>query len=174
MRYDAELRAFGPRGVMSLPKLAERGSAKYPARETRESRACAIARGQRPIIAWSMKTPRFNNEDRPGTRSPFSPLRYPHPKWIRTSAIGDRLRRDSMRRKIFAIVAPPAPSDSAGNPVRRILIFDNHPDSLRLVSKQHPNSDVDLAALRNTNGSHVLLGVVLILTLLLGMLWPLI
>jgi hypothetical protein len=91
--------------------------------------------------------------------------------------IADRLRRGSngsTRRKFFAIVTPPARSDSGCNPVRRVLIFDNHPDSLRLVSKQRLNPDVDLYAARNTNGSYVLLGVVLILTLLLGIVWTLI
>jgi hypothetical protein len=93
------------------------------------------------------------------------------------SNIAERLRRESngsTRRKIFAIVALSGPSDSSRSAVQRILIFDNHPDSLRLVFKQHPNSNVDLAAPRNTNDSHVVLGVVLILTLLFGMLWSLI
>jgi hypothetical protein len=120
-----------------------------------------------------MKSPRFNNEDRPTTRSRFSSVTHPHPKWIRLSNIAERLRRESngsTRRKFFAIVAPPSPSGSRRGAVQRILIFDNHPDSLRLVSKQHSSSDVDLSPARNTNESHVLLGVVVVLTLLFGML----
>ena len=40
----------------------------------------------------------------------------------------------SGQKKIFAIVAPPIPADVGGKTIRCILIFDNHPDSLRLVS----------------------------------------
>ena len=66
------------------------------------------------------------------------------------------------------------PSDLGRKPARHILIFDNHPDSLRLVSEQHLNPDVDLAAPRHASPSHIILGLVLILTLVLGMFWPLI
>jgi hypothetical protein len=124
-----------------------------------------------------MKTPRFDNDGRRGAPSRFGTRTYPHPKWIRVSHIGDRLRRDAsgLRRcKIFAIVAAPMPTDPGRKAVRNIVIFDDHPDSLRLVSRQRLNPQVDLAAPRHTSPSHVLLGLVLILALMLGMLWPLI
>jgi hypothetical protein len=91
------------------------------------------------------------------------------------SDMGDRLRRNSngsTRRKIFSIVAHPAPSDSGRNPVRSILIFDNHPDSLRLLFQHGANPDVDLPTARHYRPLHLLLGLVLILVLILGMFWP--
>ena len=101
--------------------------------------------------------------------------------------IGDRLRRDSSGvrgRKIFAIVAPPMPSELGRKRVQRVLIFDNHPDSLRLVSQQRLNPDVDcatrpvrpadeLVAPGHMRTSQVVLGLGLIVTLVLAMLWPL-
>jgi hypothetical protein len=88
---------------------------------------------------------------------------------------------------MFAIVTPPMPADrGCKKTIRRILIFDNHPDSLRLVSGQRLNPDVDLATGRvrvvaatglaappPTSPSHVILGLVLIMTLVVAMLWPL-
>jgi hypothetical protein len=106
------------------------------------------------------------------------------------SDINDWLRHDSTgsgRRKIFAIVTPPMPADrGCKKTIRRILIFDNHPHSLRLVSGQRLNPDVDLAtgrvrvaavtglaAPRPASHLHVILGLVLIMTLVLAMFWPL-
>jgi hypothetical protein len=91
-------------------------------------------------------------------------------------------------RKIFVIkkTSRLPSTNAAGKKIRRILIFDNHPDSLRLVSKQRLSVDVDLATERGrvavTNSlatarpikpSHLILGLSAILALLVGMLWPL-
>src|ERR1700737_4920038 len=61
-------------------------------------------------------------------------------------------------RKIFVIkkTSRLPSTNAAGKKIRRILIFDNHPDSLRLVSEQRLSVDVDLATARGrvavTNG----------------------
>src|SRR5438105_12993693 len=84
-----------------------------------------------------MNIARFNNERRPNAHSPLRPARYARPKWIRMSDLGGPFLRNSgipERRRIFAIVALPK-VDGSGNAIRRILIFDNHPDSLFLVSR---------------------------------------
>jgi hypothetical protein len=76
------------------------------------------------------------------------------------------------------------PVDRGRKIIRRILIFDNHPDSLLLVSGQNLNPDVDLATgrARPTGGLaaplhasllHFVLGLALILVLVLAMFWPL-
>jgi len=39
----------------------------------------------------------------------------------------------SPRKRIFAIVSRPTRSQVKGKTIRRILIFDNHPDTLRLI-----------------------------------------
>ncbi|PYK22874.1 MAG: hypothetical protein DME52_13675 [Verrucomicrobia bacterium] len=55
--------------------------------------------------------------------------------------------------------------------VRHVSIFDNHPRSLRLLSKTLAKADVDLSLPRNPR--HLVLGMALILTLLIAMFWPL-
>jgi hypothetical protein len=138
-------------------------------------------------MAWRMKTPRFNYHRNPSATSRPGARKYL--KWIRVSHIGGLVLRDSSgsrRRKIFAIVAPPMPADHGRKTIQRVLIFDNHPDSLRLVSGQNLNPDVDLAAgrvrgaaairlrtPRHASHSHLILGLALIVTLVLTMFWPL-
>lgn len=120
-----------------------------------------------------MNTPRFNYARTSGPA--LRPKTRKFRKWIRVSHVGGPVLRDSSglgRRKIFAVVAPSIPADLGRNPGRRVLIFDNHPDSLRLVAEQHLNPDVDPPA-RKTSPAHVILGFALILTLVLGMIWPL-
>src|SRR5258707_8436781 len=99
-----------------------------------------------------MNSARFNYERRPNAPSPLRPARYACPKWVRVShALGPFLR-DSVspgRRRIFAIVAPPK-VDVSGKAIQRILIFDNHPESLRLVSRFYLRPD-DLATTRRAH-----------------------
>jgi hypothetical protein len=121
-----------------------------------------------------MNSPRFNYDRRLGTTSRPSPGRYP--KSIRISRVGSLPRRLSTgagRKKIFAIVAPPMSADFGGKTIRCVLIFDNHPDSLRLAS-EIIYSDIDVASPRRINSSHVTSGLVLIFALVLGIFWPLI
>jgi len=122
-----------------------------------------------------MKIPRFNNERRPNAPSPLRPARYARPKWIRMSDVGGPFLRNSgipERRRIFAIVAPPK-VDGSGNAIRRILIFDNHPDSLCLVSKLDVRPD-DLAATRRAHPVYLIFALLLMLALSMAMFGPLI
>jgi hypothetical protein len=80
----------------------------------------------------------------------------------------------SGRKKIFAVVSPPVPAYFGRKTIRRILIFDNHPDSLRLVSESDINSDVYLAGAQHTSRSYIILGLGLIMTLVFAMLWLLV
>ena len=121
-----------------------------------------------------MNTPRFNYDRMPGAA--LRPRARKFPKWIRVAHVSEPVLHNSAgsgRKKIFAIVKPPMPSDLGRKSVRRVLIFDNHPDSLRLVSEQYLNPDVDPAGQRRTSPSHIILGLALILTLVVGMIWPL-
>src|SRR6266404_4789022 len=113
-----------------------------------------------------MNTRRFGFERRPGGAS--RPKAREFPKWIRVSDFSSAVLRYPMvsgQKKIFAIVAPPIPADVGCKTIRRILIFDNHPDSLRLVSKLCVRPDVDPATPRYTSRSHVILGFVVIMAL---------
>jgi hypothetical protein len=94
------------------------------------------------------------------------------PKWNRLSHVYGPFLRDSgssERRRIFAIVAPPK-VDLGGKTIRRILIFDNHPESLRLLSQQHVTSVVDSAASRRAS---MICGSILIAMVIGALLWPL-
>jgi hypothetical protein len=97
-----------------------------------------------------MNTRRRAFNRRPGAASRSKAGEFP--KWIRLSHVRGPVLRDSgspERRRIFAIVAP-SKVDLGGKTIRRILIFDNHPESLRLLSQQHVTSVVDSAASRRT------------------------
>src|SRR5437016_13195832 len=116
-----------------------------------------------------MNTPRFNR-DWTRTAIPRSTSRR-YPKWLRVADLGGlRDSKQSGRKRTFAIVSPPIPVRSGRKTVGHILIFDNHPRSLRLLSETLAKADVDLASPRNPR--HVVLGIALILTTLIAMLWP--
>ena len=120
-----------------------------------------------------MNTPRFNFDRSLGAPSRVRTREYP--KWIRVSHIGYPLLRDSSglgRRKTFAIVTSSISADLGRKPVQRILIFDDHPDSLRLVSEQL-NPELQDAGPRHMSPLHLVLGWVVILSLVLAMSWPL-
>ncbi len=123
----------------------------------------------------SMNTPRFEYDRRSGATSDLNAQKYS--KWIRVSRIGGSLLRKSTGsgpKKIFAIVAPPLPASSGGKTIRRILIFDNHPDSLRLVSRLRVRPDVDLVAARRAHPAYLMFALLLMLALSIAMFCPLI
>jgi len=74
----------------------------------------------------------------------------------------------------FAIVARSMPANLGCKTIRRILIFDNHPDSLRLVSRLRVRPNVDLVAARRAHPAHLMFGLLLMLALSIAMFWPLI
>jgi hypothetical protein len=112
-----------------------------------------------------MNTRRFAFDRRPGAA-----------KWIRVSDLSSAVLRYPMlsgQKKIFAIVAPPIPADVGCKTIRRILIFDNDPDSLRLLSRLHVRPD-DLAATRRAHPVYLIFASLLMLALSIAMFWPLI
>jgi len=58
--------------------------------------------------------------------------------------------------------------------VRSILIFDDHPERVRLLCRKRPSPDVDLVAARRASHAHLMFGLLLTLALSLAMFWPLI
>ncbi|HWY39915.1 MAG TPA: response regulator [Chthoniobacterales bacterium] len=83
--------------------------------------------------------------------------------WNRITKPADLQRlRDSSDKRMFAIVSPPITAANRGRPTRNVLIFDNHPASLRLVR------DIDLASPRPTLAQFLLLSVLVILALAIG------
>jgi len=77
------------------------------------------------------------------------------------------------QKRIFAIVSPPIPTSVDGKTIRRIVIFDNHPDSLRLVLDSGVNVAGNDAVSRRERRTSVICGLILIAMLVAALLWAL-
>src|ERR1700736_6413956 len=77
-------------------------------------------------------------------------------------------------RKIFVIkkTSRLPSTNAAGKKIRRILIFDNHPDSLRVGFGRRGNADVELSAPPRASSSELIIVSLLTLAALVGMFWP--
>ncbi len=86
---------------------------------------------------------------------------------------GDRQR--SRTRKIFIIkkTSRLPSTNAAGKKIRRILIFDNHPDSLRLLFGERANPYVDLSVPQRVSSWELIVVSILTMSALFGMVWPL-
>ena len=79
-------------------------------------------------------------------------------------------------RKIFVVNQTsdrPAATTAAGKMVQRILIFDNHPDSLRLIFGRRAASHVHFSDSQRTMSWGVALLWILVVGLMMAMFWPL-
>jgi len=151
---------------------SERGSADHHPRAIRKSHTCAVAVTDAGNTVASMDSSRANH----GAKRRVSwPARFHnYPQWIRMPDLG--CLRDSVssgQKRIFAIVSPPIPTPVAGKTIRRIVIFDNHPDSLRLVPKSGLDLDSDAAASRRERQTSIICGFILIAMVVAALLWPL-
>jgi hypothetical protein len=100
------------------------------------------------------------------------PITNRQPDLVRLSSAHGQ--RDLHARKIFVIEqVRRLPSTNADKKIRRILIFDNHPDSLRLVFGRRADSHVHLSDPQRMTSSGVALLWILVMGLLLAMFWPL-
>ena len=86
---------------------------------------------------------------------------------------GDRQR--SRTSKIFIIkkTSRLPSTNAAGKKIRRILIFDNHPDSLRLLFGERTNPHVDLSVPQRVSSWELIVVSILTMSALFGMVWPL-
>jgi len=57
--------------------------------------------------------------------------------------------------------------------IRRVLIFDNHPESLRLVYGRRSNSDVDRSVPQRVSSWELIIVCLITVVGLIGMFWPL-
>jgi hypothetical protein len=78
-------------------------------------------------------------------------------------------------RKIFIIKQARrlASINGTQKKLRRILIFDDHPDSLRLVFERGANPHVDPSAPERVSSLELILVSILTMVAFLGMFWPL-
>jgi hypothetical protein len=88
-----------------------------------------------------------------------------------SSGSGQRRRT----RKIFVIkqTSRLPLTNAAGRKIRRILIFDDHPDSLRLIFGRRANPHVDLFSPQRVSSWELILVSILTMGVLIGMFWPL-
>jgi hypothetical protein len=83
--------------------------------------------------------------------------------------------RPGRTRKIFVVkkTSRLPSTNAAGKKIRRILIFDNHPESLRLVFGHRLYQDVDLSGPQGSGWWDLIIVSTLTIGLLVGMFWPL-
>ena len=95
------------------------------------------------------------------------------PSVFRFSSVSEKSR--GRARKIFIIkeTRRPASADGAHKKIRRILIFDDHPDSLRLVFGRGADPHVDPSAPQRANSWELVIVSILTTGVLIGMVWPL-
>lgn len=90
--------------------------------------------------------------------------------------LSDRLVRPNAAvgtKKIFIIKQVQVQANDPRKKIRRILIFDNHPDSLRLVFDRRVDSHFDLSHSERMTSSGVALLWILVVILMIGIVWPL-
>jgi hypothetical protein len=82
--------------------------------------------------------------------------------------------RRSRTKKIFIIKKTNRlPStNAAGRKIRRILIFDNHPESLRLVFGPRAHPDIDLSPPQRVSSWELIIVLTVTAAGLVGMFWP--
>ena len=96
-----------------------------------------------------------------------------YPRWIPMAELDSFRDSTSLgKERIFAIVSRQIAAEPKGKAIRRIVIFDNHPDSLRLVLKSGVDSYSDAAARWERRASRIC-GSILIAIILAALLWPL-
>lgn len=84
-----------------------------------------------------------------------------------------RNRRHVRQKNMFAIVSRPIPSEVTSNTIRRIVIFDNHPDSVRLALEAALGAATDDTALRQEKCTSIICGSILIAMMIGSLLWAL-
>jgi hypothetical protein len=95
------------------------------------------------------------------------------PDLARLASVNEQ--RGLRARKIFVIERTRCVPSTIAAPkkIRRVLIFDNHPDSLRLVFGKRANPYVDLSGPQRVRSWELVLISVLVLGLFIAMFWPL-
>jgi hypothetical protein len=83
-------------------------------------------------------------------------------------------QRGLRSKKIFVVKQVSRLESATGThkKIQRIQIFDNHPDSLRLVLAGGASPDHDLSESQRVSSWELVLGSMLIMAALVGMFWP--
>jgi hypothetical protein len=117
-----------------------------------------------------MNTGRY--DDGSDRRAIWRPARGSYHRWVR---VFERSRIDASTRsgqkRIFAIVSRPIPVDNEGNTIRRVVIFDNHPESLRLMSYSEADTGTHDAACRPHRRTSMICGTIVLALVVAALLW---
>jgi hypothetical protein len=93
-----------------------------------------------------------------------------YPRWIPMAELDSTSLGE---KRIFAIVSRPIAAEPKGKAIKRIVIFDNHPESLRLLLESGLGSDNDDATARWERRGSIICGSILIAIVLAALLWVL-
>jgi hypothetical protein len=94
------------------------------------------------------------------------------PQWVRVPKTRHiPAATNAARKKIFAIVSRPIPTGIENKTIRRVVIFDNHPDSLLLISQAFVDVTADDFGVRRDKLISFVSGSVLILLCVAALLW---
>ena len=119
-----------------------------------------------------MKSERFNRSSQQDWTS--DAVVRKHPQWSRRPELGSISDSTSSKRKrIFAFISRPVPAAVPGKTIRQVLIFDNHPETLRLLFKSGIPLDGDHGESRREKRKSIICGSILITMIVAAMLWPL-
>jgi hypothetical protein len=118
-----------------------------------------------------MIAPHCNNGSRRREISPGT--KKSKPQWVRVPKIGHiPAATNSQRKRIFAIVSRPIPTVIESKTMRRVVVFDNHPDSLRLILQAGVDAaDDDFFAVRRDKLISFVCGSVLVAMCVAALLW---
>jgi hypothetical protein len=136
-----------------------------------ENPTSVLWRGADPrCYGTTMIAPRSNDGSRRRAMSPRT--RKSKPQWVRVPNPGRiPAATNSARKRIFAIVSRPIPTAIEGKTIRHVVIFDNHPDSIRLVLQARLDETADDFAVRRDKLIPFVCGAVLIAMSVAALLW---
>ncbi len=92
-----------------------------------------------------------------------SAFRYDHPQ---AGPLRFDVARDLLRRPLFAVISRPIRLSKGAAPIRRVLIFDDHPATIRLLENFDP-------ALDRTNNRALVVFCAVMVLLVFAVFWPL-
>jgi hypothetical protein len=115
-----------------------------------------------------MDSSRFRGGAGRYARSRFTIENYP--RWIPMAELDST---SLGKKRIFAVVSRPIGVGPKGKAIKRIVIFDNHPESLRLLLESGLDSDNDDATARWERRGSIICGSILIAIVLAALLWVL-
>src|ERR1700674_14854 len=106
------------------------------------------------------------------TASPASFVRPSAEDLARTFSLPGQRRGRARKILVIKKTSRLWSTTGADKKIRRILIFDNHPESLRLIYGRRSNPDVDLSVPQRVSSWELIIVCFVTVVGLIGMFWP--